>query len=120
MLPHPTKRGMGDKPSNLVVYADGINPDVDAFDDWWAEKRRTFGGDDGADVIPLRSFQAALAGLLGEKDARVEVEITPTTLGVLVPALAGPGACRYCHAKGDDPCVTKNGKPTSRHKGRTS
>lgn len=45
----------GEKPE--VIYFDGCNPDKDAFDDWWSYKRATFGGDDGADPIPLSDFQ---------------------------------------------------------------
>jgi len=30
----------------FVVYAKECNPDTMAFDDWWANKRASFGGDD--------------------------------------------------------------------------
>jgi hypothetical protein len=33
------------------AYAEGCNPDVDKFDDWWELKRRTWGGDDGAEEL---------------------------------------------------------------------
>ncbi len=34
-----------------IVYAEGINPEVDDFDDWWNQKRALYGGDDGFDEI---------------------------------------------------------------------
>lgn len=46
----------GSPHGSVVAYADGIDPDVD--DDWYEAKRRTFGGDDGADKLPLSFFEA--------------------------------------------------------------
>ena len=33
------------------AFAEGCNPSVDKFDDWWELKRATWGGDDGADNV---------------------------------------------------------------------
>ena len=33
------------------AFAEGCNPSVDEFDDWWELKRRTWGGDDGAEEL---------------------------------------------------------------------
>lgn len=47
-----------------IVYAEGCNPKVDEFDDWWEKKRATFGGDDGCEEIPV----AVLLQALGDQD----------------------------------------------------
>lgn len=44
-----------------VVYALGINPDQQAFDDWWRAKNDLFGGDDGAIPIPAEAFHVGPA-----------------------------------------------------------
>lgn len=44
-----------DRLNNVSVFgqafAEGCNPSVDKFDDWWELKRATWGGDDGADNV---------------------------------------------------------------------
>lgn len=40
----------------FVVYAEECDPTRMPFDDWWANKRMTFGGDDGVDFISLASI----------------------------------------------------------------
>jgi hypothetical protein len=47
-----------DGESHFVVYADECDPTKLPFDEWWANKRMSFGGDDGADFIPLASVEA--------------------------------------------------------------
>jgi hypothetical protein len=42
--------------TNAVVYADECDPTRMAFEDWWANKRRSFGNDDGVEFIPLLDF----------------------------------------------------------------
>lgn len=44
--------------SRFVAYADGIDPNKN--EDWYEEKREKFGGDDGADPLPLAWFEKAL------------------------------------------------------------
>lgn len=39
-----------------IVYADGCNPAVDAFDDWWALARHELGGDDSVDELDVSDF----------------------------------------------------------------
>lgn len=61
--------------ARTIVYAKGMNPNVDDFDTWWANKNRIFGGDDGSD-------KCGVAGELIEwfKQGSVEsffVDITP-------------------------------------------
>ncbi|MDX0124483.1 DUF3085 domain-containing protein [Sinorhizobium meliloti] len=44
----------GNKPDDeaaVVVYARECNPETLPFDEWWENKRASFGGDDGADFI---------------------------------------------------------------------
>lgn len=43
--------------TGLLVYAQGINPDVD--EDWYENKVSSFGGDDGAVTVPLAWFDIA-------------------------------------------------------------
>ena len=43
-----------------IAYADGCNPKVDAFDDWWAKKGSTWGGDDGVDTVQVSEIQGIL------------------------------------------------------------
>jgi hypothetical protein len=48
--PHEKARKQGEP--KLAVYAIECNPSTCAFDDWWAVKQATFGGDDGIEFIP--------------------------------------------------------------------
>jgi len=41
--------------SQKVAYANECNPEKDG--DWYDEKRRIFGGDDGAETLPLSYFE---------------------------------------------------------------
>lgn len=61
---------------SFVVYADGINPEVDKG--WYDAKRDLFGGDDGAEPIPLALFEYAL------KTAKIHiwVELTEDVIRV--------------------------------------
>ena len=34
----------------MIIFAEGMNPDTDEH--WYDEKRRFFGGDDGAQTLP--------------------------------------------------------------------
>ena len=43
-----------------IAYAEGCNPKVDEFDDWWAKKGSTWGGDDGADTVQVSEIQGIL------------------------------------------------------------
>lgn len=42
----------------VVVYAEECNPKTMHFDDWWAVKRATFGGDDGVEFIDAAELRA--------------------------------------------------------------
>ena len=43
-----------------IAYAEGCNPKVDEFDDWWAKKGSTWGGDDGSDPVQVSEIQGIL------------------------------------------------------------
>jgi len=42
----------------VQAYAEGCNPKVDEFDDWWALKGSTWGGDDGAEYLDRKEIQS--------------------------------------------------------------
>jgi hypothetical protein len=58
---------------DLVAYAKQCNPKTMPFDQWWAAKQATFGGDDGVEFIDLSAIP---------ESGDVEIEITPNTLTV--------------------------------------
>jgi len=41
---------------HFVVYAEECDPTRMPFDDWWANKRMTFGGDDGVEFFSLANI----------------------------------------------------------------
>jgi Protein of unknown function (DUF3085) len=43
-----------------VVYAEECNPKTLPFDEWWAAKRATFGGDDGVEFINASTIRDAV------------------------------------------------------------
>ncbi|MAT12944.1 MAG: hypothetical protein CMM02_18265 [Rhodopirellula sp.] len=43
-----------------IAYANGCDPDKDEFDDWWAKKGSTWGGDDGVEVFNLAAIQGVI------------------------------------------------------------
>lgn len=53
---HHAKLGKDDR--RLVVYARECNPDKMEFDDWWDNKRQSFGGDDGVEFLDLKEIQS--------------------------------------------------------------
>lgn len=60
--------------SRFVVYAEGINPDVDEFDVWWENKRTSFGGDDGVDFLKLTDVVNATRQTKGPY---IKIDLTP-------------------------------------------
>lgn len=56
---HHSKLGKDDR--RLVVYARECNPDQMEFDDWWENKRRSFGGDDGVEFLNLKEIEELAA-----------------------------------------------------------
>jgi hypothetical protein len=68
---HHAKLGENDR--RLVVYATECNPDTMAFDDWWANKRASFGGDDSIDFIDLAELDEMV--VRGSKNGDVPVAL---------------------------------------------
>lgn len=52
---------LGKDDRRLVVYARECNPDKMKFDDWWDNKRQSFGGDDGVEFLDLKEIQSLVA-----------------------------------------------------------
>lgn len=46
---------------HFVVYANQCNPGTMEFDEWWAYKRASFGGDDGVETIKLEEIDRLLS-----------------------------------------------------------
>lgn len=63
---------------NKVVYAKGLNPSVDDFDDWYDKAHRVCGGDDFGENIPTDFFSRAIAG--GAKTLKVKLTATRMSL----------------------------------------
>jgi Protein of unknown function (DUF3085) len=61
--PRAARRKPGD--SNFVVYARECDPTKLEFDTWWANKRASFGGDDGVEFIAMADIQDITAQLAG-------------------------------------------------------
>jgi len=53
---HHSKPEHVEKP--IVVYADECNPQTMDFDDWWENKRASFGGDDGVEFLDLKGIES--------------------------------------------------------------
>lgn len=59
--PREKARKKDDK--TFVVYAKECSPDIMAFDDWWTNKRASFGGDDGVEFLALKELEKMVAKL---------------------------------------------------------
>lgn len=79
---HSSKRQKGEE--HFVVYADQCNPDTMEFDDWWAYKRASFGGDDGVETIKLEEIDRLLAKKPSPtaKPKMLLIDISPTQFGL--------------------------------------
>lgn len=51
----------GTYPDNKVCYANGMNPHVDDFDDWWDAARAICGGDDFVEALEASHVAVAVA-----------------------------------------------------------
>ena len=63
-----------------VAYAVEANPNEVPFDDWWDAKNRSFGGDDGVEVIELETIEQWLARGKGEY---VQLDLEPDRFAFL-------------------------------------
>lgn len=68
-------------PRKHLAYAVGCNPNVDAFEDWWAKARAELGGDDFAEYFDVQGAVLARAWETGG-DLALEATDTHITLAV--------------------------------------
>ena len=61
-----------DGKSNHVIYAEGCNPDIGEFDDWYGMSRELVGGDDFVEILPIHDYW------LGDCDVFETFEINAT------------------------------------------
>ncbi|MGF6870587.1 DUF3085 domain-containing protein [Paraburkholderia sp. MM5477-R1] len=54
----------------FIVYARECDPKKLDFDTWWANKRASFGGDDGVDFIALAELRSLLVAKPNAKSAK--------------------------------------------------
>lgn len=59
-----------------IAYAREVDPTKLGFDEWWAAKRASFGGDDGCEFLDARAVRAALLAA-GEV---LPIDVTPTEM----------------------------------------
>ena len=70
---HHGKLGANDK--RPVAYAKECDPTRLEFDEWWENKRRSFGGDDGCEFISLADVMGLMVGT--GKPKVLVIDITP-------------------------------------------
>lgn len=70
----PRDEKTSDDASAYVCYARECNPEHCAFDEWWENKRMSFGGDDGCDFLPAEEVDVWLARTKG---SFLSMELTP-------------------------------------------
>ena len=67
---------------SFVAYANECNPDKMDLDDWRYAKGASFGGDDGADFIPIEDIERGLKNSK-KKDGALTLDVTPQSIGVM-------------------------------------
>ncbi|MBS1722499.1 MAG: DUF3085 domain-containing protein [Armatimonadetes bacterium] len=82
-VPHPTNTHKGengeDEPDFLVAYAHEVNPEKLEFEEWWANKRESFGGNDGVEFLDAPTVQAMLDNA---QDDKVFLEVSTKSISV--------------------------------------
>lgn len=63
----------------LIAYAQGCNPDVDAFDDWWERARAEVGGDDFVEYLDPKE---QIFSRVQNSDDDLEITATITELSL--------------------------------------
>lgn len=78
---HHRKLGKDDR--RLVVYARECNPDTMAFDDWWGNKRASFGGDDGVEFLNVQEIisMAAQGGTIPDS---IVIDFMPNQFAISI------------------------------------
>jgi hypothetical protein len=77
--PRASRRQPGD--CNFVVYARECDPTKLEFDTWWANKRASFGGDDGVEFIAMADIEDITAQPPGPGMVADHLFIEITTTG---------------------------------------
>lgn len=72
----------GTEKGSVVAYAEGIDPDRDS--DWCEVKRSVFGGDDGADKLPLAFFEDWLRAKPRSLNDRLEIRLTSDSVELVL------------------------------------
>jgi len=62
-----------------VAYASQANPEILNFETWWANKRASFGGDDGTLLLPAEAVEAGLASARDD----FAIDLTPETCAII-------------------------------------
>jgi len=70
-----------EKGRSVVCYADECNPETLEFDDWWENKRASFGGDDGVEFLEAEFF--ANARVSDRKNPKITIDVTATKMEVI-------------------------------------
>ena len=60
-----------------LVFAEQCNPEKMDFEDWWENKRASFGGDDGVEFIEADHIRKAVAA-----KADLEIDLTPQEMKI--------------------------------------
>ena len=63
-----------------VVYAREVDPTTLPVNEWWAAKRKSFGGDDGTLLLTEDQVKAGCG-----TGSTLRIDLTPTRIGILPP-----------------------------------
>lgn len=63
-----------------VAYADGMNPEIDAFDDWWEKKRMVLGGDDMVQQLP---WCLAIKEMIDNGATTIKIRVNKNSMSLL-------------------------------------
>lgn len=91
-IPRDEKDPADPKSDSYVAYAGGCDPGIGTFDDWYGMSRDLVGGDDFAEVLPVRRAWLQLCAICSEMHINV-------TGGVIELAFVKPKTARK-RAKG--------------------
>lgn len=75
-LPRDVKDRADKESGSYVAYADGCNPAIGTFAEWYGRSRELVGGDDFVEVLKLSPFWSAACTEFEE----LHIEVTPLTI----------------------------------------
>lgn len=79
--PHMSKSNDPEDKGSFVSYAVECNPELE-FDEWYDNKRHSFGGDDGAEFLALEALENGFKNT-PDKKGRLTLDVTPTGIGIV-------------------------------------